>query len=91
VAGADPGEALYAELWRTSAAIVCGFLPPTAHRGATAGAGAAPSPGDVIAHAVEYRDPTRSSSPTPASAKMPSVSTAYLRAAQHVIDHLPRW
>jgi hypothetical protein len=86
------GEALYAELWRTSAAIVCGFLPRTAHGGATPDAGAVPSPGDVIARAVEHRDPHAikfAEACVREHALRPD--PAYLRAAQHVIAHTPRW
>jgi hypothetical protein len=86
------GDALYANLWRTGAAIVCGFLPPTAHGGATPDAGAVPSPGDVIAHAVDHRDPHAikfAEACVREHALRPD--PAYLWAAKHVIDHLPRW
>lgn len=87
-------ETLYAGLWRTSAAIVCGFLPPTADHGTILDprGGDVPSPGEVIARAVEHRDPhaikfaeacirehTRRPDPV------------YLYAARHVIDGMPRW
>jgi hypothetical protein len=88
------GEALYAGLWRTAAAIVCGFLPATADRPATAdaGAGVAPTRSEVMARAVEHRDPHAikvTQACLSEHARRPD--PVYLLAAQHVIDRMPRW
>jgi hypothetical protein len=87
-------QTLYAGLWRTGAAIICGFLPPAADRRAIpdTGAGVAPARSEVMARAVEHRD-THAVKFAEAClrehARRPD--PAYLLAAQQVIDGIPRW
>jgi Questin oxidase-like len=86
--------ALYTGLWRTGAAIVCGFLPPPAEPSPTPDPGVSmtPTPGEVIARAVENRDPHAlkfAEACTREHARRPD--PVYLRAAQHVIYGLPHW
>jgi hypothetical protein len=92
---------LYARMWRTSAAIVCGFTPPPARDGEPGHAGdrlsdadADDEPGfdDVIARAVEHRDP-HAVKFTEACAREHALrpDPVYARAARHVVDHTPPW
>lgn len=89
-------EELYALMWQTSAAIVCGFAPPPGDpggAGATAGDGDdAPDLDEAIARAVDHRDEhvikfveacVRENDRRP--------DPVYARAAHHVADHMPRW
>jgi hypothetical protein len=96
-------DGLYARMWRTGAAIVCGFTPGGG--GGSAGSGGRPAGDasraddgdvpaldDVLARAVEHRDPHAikfAEACAREHARRPD--PVYLRAARHVLDRTPRW
>jgi hypothetical protein len=96
-------DQLYARMWRTGAAIVCGFTPADRGGSAVSGVGPAgdasrdgdgdvPSLEDVIADAVEHRDPHAikfAEACAREHARRPD--SVYLRAARHVVNRTPRW
>jgi hypothetical protein len=86
---------LYAQLWHVSAAIACGFAapPPEEDTGiAPAHEAPAPSPDELVARAVEHQD-THALKFAEACAREHALrpDPAYLLAAHHVIQQLPRW
>jgi Questin oxidase-like len=99
----DERDSVYARVWQTSAAIVCGFAPnrPAMDRDGRAAAAARDgraadqvvlAPNELAARAVEHRDP-HAIKFTEACLRehRRRPDPVYLRAAQHVIDHMPRW
>lgn len=87
-------ETLYPWLWRTSAAIICGFLPAIADRRTIAdtGARAVPNAEEVSARAVGHRDPHALKFAEACIREYAHRPDAvYLRAAQRVIDGMPHW
>lgn len=101
----DIRDTVYARVWQTSAAIVCAFAPhrpgidgDNAAAGAAAGRDRAVgdhivlAPNELAARAVEHREP-HAIKFTEACLRehRRRPDPVYLRAAQHVIDHMPRW
>jgi hypothetical protein len=91
-------DALYARMWQTGAAIVCGFTPPAGGADVSGPAGPGADGGDepafdeVIGRAVEHREP-HAIKFTEACAREHALrpDPVYARAARHVVDHMPPW
>lgn len=96
----DARAGVYARLWQTSAAIVCGFTPnPSTSDAGTEASGddrerdrPLPTPDELVARAVEHREP-HAIKFTEACLRehRRRPDPVYLRAAQHVIENMPRW
>jgi hypothetical protein len=86
-------EALYAQLWQVSAAIVCGFTPAlhVAESHAVPDLDT-PTPGELVARAVEHRDThALKFAQACASEYARNPIPIYMQAAEHVMRQLPRW
>ncbi|MGH9193659.1 MAG: questin oxidase family protein [Acidimicrobiales bacterium] len=85
--------ALYGHLWHVGAAITCGFTPASVAERPSASPGAeVPTQTEIVARAVEHRD-THALKFAEACAREHArrPDPAYMLAAQHVIEQLPRW
>jgi hypothetical protein len=84
---------LYARLWQVGAAIVVGFTPPARSDRPAPIPGRSPlRPDELVARAVEHRDPHVVKF-TEACAREHALvpDPVYLHAAQHVLAHTPPW